>query len=149
MTKSGAAPLIVLVLFVFSGCATLKNTDQDQPQTVAQNLIENYFAATNKRDLLMLTAYVTPDFEWISMVDGERVVEVNSREALAETLRQYFTQYAHSTVALEHLQVAGNFVAVNERSEWRDAKGEGYRTSLGIYELSDGRIRRVTYFLTR
>jgi hypothetical protein len=36
---------------------------------------------------------------------------------------------------------------VRERSQWRADDGNGERVSLAVYEIVDGRIARITYFL--
>ena len=105
-------------------------------------------AALNRRDLLPLTAYVTPDFEWLSMVNGERVVEVASREALADMLRVYFERNQNPTWRIESMNASGNVLAVTERVEWVESGASQSRNSVGVYEFQDGRIRRVTYFLS-
>jgi ketosteroid isomerase-like protein len=110
-------------------------------------VIESYFAALNRRDLLALTAYVTPDFEWVSMVDGERIVEVESREALTENLRRHFERHEFFRWSAERVDVVGSIVGVTEHSEWREDGAPQSRTTLGVIELQDGRIRRVTYYL--
>jgi ketosteroid isomerase-like protein len=129
---------------LLSACASPRT----KPEGAASRaVIENYLAALNRRDLLALTAYVTPDFEWVSMVDGERIVEVESREALAQTLRQHFARHEFYRWGAERMEVVGGAVAVTEYSEWRENEKPQSRTALGVFELTDGRIRRVTYFL--
>lgn len=148
LTVRAMLPALCAILLL--GCATPPHpTRSPTSTTAAQRLIENYLKATNERDLLVLTAYVTPDFEWISMVGGERILEVQSRESLAATLREYFAQYPTATIKIDKLQVVDDFVVVSEHNEWQTDEGRGERTSLGVYELFDGRIRRVTYFLHR
>jgi ketosteroid isomerase-like protein len=147
-----AAPLeravtMILMALLLGGCATqpVKQSTLDSAQ---YSVIENYFAALNRRDLLPLTAYVTPDFEWVSMVDGERVVEVSSREALSEMLRAYFERNQSPSWRIEAVNASGNVLAVTERTEWVENDATQSRNTLGVYELQDGRIRRVTYFLS-
>jgi hypothetical protein len=147
MTALALRVLIGATVVALLGCGTAPQRKHVGESASAQRVIESYLKATNDRDLLMLTAYVTPDFEWVSLVGGERIVEVQSREALAATLREYFVRYPTSTLRNESLQVVDGFVVVSERSEWQASDGKGERTSLGVYELFDGRIRRVTYFL--
>jgi limonene-1,2-epoxide hydrolase len=138
---------IALLCAALSGCAAspVKHIGNDVSQLA---VIENYMAALNRRDLLPLTAYVTPDFEWLSMVNGERVVEVTSREALAAMLRAYFERNQNPKWRIEAVNASGNMLAVTERVEWNENGASQSRNSLGVYELQDGRIRRVTYFLS-
>jgi limonene-1,2-epoxide hydrolase len=138
---------ILLIGTALAGCATAP-AKQSGAELSQRAVIENYMAALNRRDLLPLTAYVTPDFEWLSMVNGERVVEVTSREALADMLRVYFERNQNPKWRIESVSASGNMLAVTERVEWIENGSSQSRNSLGVYELQDGRIRRVTYFLS-
>jgi ketosteroid isomerase-like protein len=138
---------MVSIAMLLTGCAA-QPLKQSRIEVSGLAVVENYFAALNRRDLLPLTAYVTPDFEWVSMIDGERVVEVASREELADMLRVYFERNQNPKWRIESVNAAGNVLAVAERAEWIESGATQSRKSLGVYELHDGRIRRVTYFLS-
>jgi ketosteroid isomerase-like protein len=137
----------MMVAMALTGCAAAP-AKQSGTELSQRAVIDNYMAALNRRDLLPLTAYVTPDFEWLSMVNGERVVEVTSREALADMLRAYFERNQNPSWRIESVNASGNMLAVTERVEWIENGASQSRNSLGVYELQDGRIRRVTYFLS-
>lgn len=109
--------------------------------------IHRYFDALNRRDLLALTAYVTPDLEWYSVVKGQRILEVQGREALAKMLRQYFGAHQRTQWTLKEAQGVADILAIKERSEWTEGAQMQARDSIAVYELIDGRIRRITYFL--
>jgi len=128
---------------LLTGCAASPHAANAPSSAV----IENYIAALNRRDLLALTAYVTPDVEWFSSIGGERILEVSGRDALAESLRRYFANNQATRWTLGSSMPQVNYIAARERSTWRDAHGAGSRESLCVYELQDGRIRRITQFL--
>ncbi len=142
--------LRVLALFASAlllvGCATTGRPHKNETPS-SLSVVEQYLAALNRRDLLMLTAYVTPDVEWYSIVDGKRILEVAGRVELAQMLTRYFEQHQRTQWVIEQSSVAQNVLAVTERSEWSEGGPTNSRTSLGVYELHDGRIRRMTYFL--
>jgi ketosteroid isomerase-like protein len=143
--RPGAALMTIVMLL--TGCV-LQPVKPSKATAAQFAVIQNYIAALNRRDVLPLTAYVTPDFEWVSMVDGERVVEVSSREALTEMLRVYFERNQSPSWRIEAVNASGSVVAVTERAEWIENGAAQARNSLGVYELQDGRIRRATYFLS-
>ena len=137
--------LVVLVGWsVLSGCAATRSKSSESSPLV---VVEQYLAALNRRDLLMLTAYVTPDVEWYSMVKGERLKELAGRDALRQALTSYFSQNEDTRWSIEQSMVVEQNIAVRERSEWRAAEGSGERVTLVAYELRDGRIARITYFV--
>jgi ketosteroid isomerase-like protein len=110
-------------------------------------VVEQYLAALNRRDLLMLTAYVTPDVEWYSLLNGQYLQEVAGREALATALKTYYAQNQQTLWTIEQSMLVQQKVVVRERSAWRSAAGPGERISLVVYELRDGRIARISHFL--
>lgn len=138
------AVLFAVAVFLFSGCATTRSVAPSTPLKV----VESYFASLNRRDLLALTAYTTVDVEWFSQIDGERIQEVAGRDALAKSLTQFFDKYTATHWRIEGAETVDNRVVVRERSEWSENGKTQSRTALGVYELSDGRIRRITYYLS-
>jgi hypothetical protein len=145
-----AAPLrcgwvVVVLITLLSSCAATpsKNAAPHSPLPI----VEQYLAALNRRDLLALTAYVTPDVAWYSVVHGERITELTGREALAKTLASYFAGTQKTQWTIEQATVVAQTVAVRERSQWSADDGSGDRVSLAVYEIVDGRIARISYFL--
>ena len=128
---------------LLAGCASLPGR-----ATPEIEVVRNYHAALNRRDLLALTAYVAPDVQWYSQLADERVLEVSGREALTASLQAYFAQHAETYWSFESATVQGNSVAVRERSQWRTSSERDERVTLCVYELHDGRIRRVTQYLS-
>jgi limonene-1,2-epoxide hydrolase len=142
--------LVFAAVMSLAGCATTaapKPAANAEADTLA--IVENYFAALNRRDTLALVAYVSPDIEWFSIVDGERIQEVAGRETLVETLRQYFERTVQTHWRIESSSGIGAKLAVTERSDWVEGGVAQSRTTLGVFEFGDGRIRRITYFLDR
>lgn len=115
--------------------------------TDARAIVEAYYAAINRRDLLVLPAYVTADVAWYSVVDGERLLEVDSREALTEAFETYFARFASTSVNVDSWLSVGDKIAVHEHTYWSDGTTSGGGERLGVFELAGGRIVRVTYFL--
>jgi ketosteroid isomerase-like protein len=136
--------LVVLLSIPFaSGCTTLRPKKATSPIVV----VEKYLDALNRRDLMMLTAYVEPDIVWHSVIHGERIQEVAGREALAASLRNYFAQNERTEWHIEQVVTVDQSVAIRERSVWQSSGNSDARTSLAVYELHDGRIARITHYL--
>jgi limonene-1,2-epoxide hydrolase len=145
-----AAPLRCVWIFaaliaLLSSCASTPS--KQAAPTSPLTIVEHYLSALTRRDLLMLTAYVVPDVTWYSVVKGERITEVTGRAALTTSLTNYFASTQQTEWAIEQAVVVGQTVAVRERSQWRADDGNGERVSLAVYEIVDGRIARITYFL--
>jgi len=139
------AALAFALAALLAGCVASPGrtvTSQD-----ARAVVERYLQAINRRDLVSLAAFATPDVEWISMANGERIVEVSGREALRQAYEEYFKQNAFTSWRIERALAADRYVAVVERAEWGEGAARAARVSMGVYEIVDGRIRRITYFL--
>jgi limonene-1,2-epoxide hydrolase len=134
----------LLLLCLLSACAT---TPFKAAAPTPLAVVEQYQSALNRRDLLVLTAYVTPDVTWYSVVNGERIQEVSGREELLQTLRNYFAQNQQTHWGIEHSTAVKQLVSVRERSQWSTADSSGERVSLVVYEVRDGRIASITNFL--
>jgi len=133
-------------MVALTGCAVTGGVARDA-EHAPQTVVSAYLAALNRRDLPVLTAYVAPNVEWYSVVNGERVVEITNREALAQMLTRYFSQHERTQWIVERLESVDQVVAVVERSEWSEEDHVAARTSLAVYEVEAGRIRRMSYFL--
>jgi hypothetical protein len=143
------APLYVCVALGAlwaSGCATVSPRSgavSGEPHAV----VEAYYDAVNRRDLLVLPAYVAPDVTWYSVIDGEWLLEVDSREALVEAFETYFARFPQTGAKIEAWLRVGDSIAVRERTSWSDGSQSGGGERLGVFETVEGRIVRVTYFL--
>ena len=141
---------VAFVLACFSaaltGCVTIASRDRI-PAASPQSVVSAYLDTLNRRDLLAMTAYVTPNVEWYSVVNGERVLEIADRESLSQMLSRYYAQYDRAQWTAERIETAGQIVAVLERSQWTKNERVESRSGLAVYEVEAGRIRRITYFL--
>jgi SnoaL-like domain len=110
-------------------------------------VVERYLDVLSRRDLRMLTLYVTPDVEWYSVNNGERTLEVSGREQLTDLLHRYYEQYRVTRWSADKFIETDRHIAIVERSEWGNDSTES-RVVVGAFELESGRIRRITYFLS-
>lgn len=109
-------------------------------------LVERYLAAYNDRDVAGMLEFVHPDIQWLSIAGDEVRVEADGAEALGESLRGYFEAVPSTRSSIEAMMVSGNRVSVAERARWESEAGPRSQTALSIYEIAEGRIRRVWYF---
>ena len=139
---------LALAALWVSGCATVAPSGGKKVADEPYAIVEAYYSAVNRRDLLVLPAYVAPDVSWYSVIDGEWLLEVDSREALVEAFETYFARFPQTGAKIEAWLRVGDSIAVRERTNWSDGATGGGGERLGIFETADGRIVRVTYFLS-
>jgi uncharacterized protein (TIGR02246 family) len=108
--------------------------------------VRSFVDAFNARDLDGMAALVTDDVEWLS-VDGRDVgTETEGKAALRSTMEEYFRSCPSCQSELGQVVATGDRVAAVETARWEGKDGPSSQRSLSIYELRDGRIRRVYYY---
>lgn len=140
--------LIIALLCTFSTNrlqAQSTTAPEGAPAEVLQ-VVEHFIAAFNARDLARMLSLTTPDVQWLS-IEGEKMsVEAAGVEALRSSLESYFRSVPTARSTIERSLIAGPHVSIWERVRWQGRSGERTQASLAIYELQDGRIRRVWYY---
>jgi hypothetical protein len=118
----------------------------DASHAAAQAVVECYIAAYNRHDVDAMVELVHPEVEWLSVTGATISVEAHGAAALHAALRRYFASLPSARAAIEAMMPAGAYVSVYERAHW-EVRGEGRsQTALAVYEVADGRIRRVWYY---
>lgn len=114
-----------------------------QPESVLQRYLERF----NAHDADGVAALVAEDLGWFSVAGARTRQELSGREALAEWLAGYFAATPAVRAEFETLVTDGCLAQVRERVSWRRDEKEVSRTALATYQVRDGLIRWVWYFL--
>lgn len=111
-----------------------------------EEVVERYMAAYNDHDIEAMLALVDADVQWLS-IDGERIrVETEGSGALAEAMRGHFESMPSTRSEIETMMVSGSRVSVREKARCRIGDEWREQAALSVYQVADGRIRRVWYF---
>ena len=106
-----------------------------------------YVEAYNDRDLEAMLALMHEDVEWLSVQGSETAVFANGKADLAAQMEGYLASQSATYSTVEGSVGDGRFVAVREVAHWTDAEGNARsQSSLAIYEIVDGLVRRVWYY---
>lgn len=109
-------------------------------------VVERYMAAYNDHDVEAMLELVDADVQWLS-IDGDRIrVEAEGAAALGEAMRGYFESMPSTRSEIETMMISGNRVSVREIARWRVGDEWREQAALSVYQIADGRIRRVWYF---
>lgn len=109
-------------------------------------LVERYMAAYNDHDVAAMLELAHPDIQWLS-IDGDEVqVVTEGHDALGEAMRGYFESMPSTRSEIETMMVSGNRVSVREIARWRVGDEWREQAAMSVYQIADGRIRRVWYF---
>jgi len=110
-------------------------------------VVDRFVAAFNDRDFRTLLALAHRDIEWLSVDASGVSTETRGRTALQASLSEYFDSCPSCRSDVVVGAVTGPYVAAVETAHWTSAGGdERSQSSLSVYEILDGRVRRVWYY---
>lgn len=136
--------LVALVLTVvppYEVCAQ----DKSVKSVKAREIVLENLQAFNIHDVDAMLDYVAEPFLWYSIYSDTMTVEKYSHARYKSEMEGYFSSYPEVSSELVDLQVFGRFVYFTEIATW-GAEGRHSQSSLGVYEVVDGKIRRVWYY---
>ena len=135
ITWKGILVVLIVVLFTLAN-ASAQELDNTSALSVAEALVD----AFNQHDPDAMAALVAPDFE-LYYVDEEGVagLAVSGPDQLAAEMATYFTS---------HPSVQSTIAAAIDGPVYTSFREQivGGQSSLAVYEVRDGLIKRVWYF---
>jgi hypothetical protein len=104
-------------------------------------------AAFNAKDLDAMMGTVARDLVWMS-VSGESLTDVGRGvEAFRRMIAGYFRAVPSARSELLTIDATGPWVTTHERTRWDASPADvGGQTSLVVYEVRDGVIRRAWFY---
>ena len=135
MRRSIRRCLLILTVLLVGSTASTAAQDREGVE-VARALLD----AFNRHDPAAMAALVTEDFELLYVDDaGRAAVATRGPAALEAEMTAYFEARPDVRSSIEG-QIAGTrFVAFRERIA-------GGASSLAVYEIHEGRVRRAWYY---
>lgn len=119
---------------------------QGAPEPDPRQIVERFLEAFNRHDVEAMLALAHPDVQWLS-VDGDKIsVETAGQAALRDSMKGYFASLPTVRSTFESTLVAGPYVTVVERARWQGKSGERTQAALAVYEVREGKVRRVWYY---
>jgi hypothetical protein len=149
MTKPQLAAAAILLFAAGTSLTAFTSSPEPAPAAPggsAREVVERFVAAYNRHEVEAMLALAHPEIQWLS-VEGEKIsVETAGVAALGESMRKYFRSLPSSRSSIEGMVEAGRFVSVRERARWEGKTGERTQSALAVYEVEEGRVRRVWYY---
>lgn len=140
--------LSVLALAVTACAAATQAVDTDSGATTSasERVVSAYIEAYNRHDIPGMLALADSAVVWLSIVGDSVQLETRGIAELRKGLEDYFTQLPSARSTVEGMMSLGPWVTVRERAHWQTAAGARSQAALAVYEVRDGRIRRVWYY---
>jgi len=141
--------LLVLLALPVGSAATV-GAQQGTPSprdTTPIAVVREYVAAFNAKNLDAMMGAVARDFVWMS-VSGDSLTDVGRGvDAFRQLIAGYFGAVPSARSELLKVDATGPWVTTHERTRWDAAPGEvGGQSSLVVYEVRDGRLRRAWFY---
>lgn len=106
-------------------------------------VITDYFDSYNSHQVDSLMTMISADFKMYSVSQDTTTLDISGREALREWLGGYFNELSNVSSSTNGVNVSGNYVSFIETAHWGENKSQ---SSLAVYEVVNGKIRRVWYY---
>ena len=104
--------------------------------------------AFDEQDIDRLVHNVSEDFKYSYVTDDETMLEVEGKEKFRQSMQAYFAadMKVHSTV--ESYIIQGNKISFKEVLSYTNKAGKRVSaSSMGVYQIVKGKIRRAWYFV--
>jgi hypothetical protein len=118
------------------------------PEPAPKQVVDRYLEAFNSHDVEAMLALAHPEVQWLSVKDDKISVETSGHAALRDSMKGYFASLPTVRSTFESTLVAGPYVTVVERARWQGKSGERTQAALAVYEVFEGKVRRVWYYPT-
>ncbi|MFN0156730.1 MAG: nuclear transport factor 2 family protein [Bacteroidota bacterium] len=132
--------MLVLVLLSFSVL------DAAPVDSASMATVEALFAAFNAHDTEAMLKLVTDDVVWFTVAGDSMAKDLAGKEELGKWLTGYFRSLPTVVSTMEDAIANGPFVSMRERVRWQGKNGEKTQASIGVYEVVEGKIKRVWYY---
>lgn len=106
-------------------------------------VITDYFDTYNSHQVDSLMTMISADFKMYSVSQDTTTLDISGREALREWFVGYFNELSNVSSSTNGVNVSGNYVSFIETAHWGENKSQ---SSLAVYEVVNGKIRRVWYY---
>ncbi|WP_165793890.1 nuclear transport factor 2 family protein [Hyphococcus luteus] len=109
-------------------------------------VVNGLMAAFNDHDADKMREFWAPDVTWIELSGEQASTVTTSAEQLHDELVAYFEAYPSVSSSLEHISVNGHFVTAIERPVWEEGGERMSQSSVVVYEIIDGKVKRFWYY---
>lgn len=139
--------LVLLALPVGATSAGAQRAPLTPRDTTPIAVVRAYVAAFNTKDLDAMMRMVASEFVWMS-VSGDSLTDVGRGvDAFRQMIAGYFRAVPSARSELRQIDATGPWVTTHERTRWDAAPPDvGGQTSLVVYEVRDGHIRRAWFY---
>lgn len=139
---------VVCGLFLLAAaCAPDAERARPEPAVGANvEVVTGLVEAFNAHDAERMREFWSPDVTWIELSGEQASVVTDSAQQLHDELVAYFEAYPTVSSSLQNITVNGNFVSAVETPVWEQDGERMSQSSIVVYEIIDGKVKRFWYY---
>ena len=139
--------IVIAVLVMLAACAPdAERTKPAQAVGDKVELVNGLMAAFNGHDAAAMRDYWHDDVAWIEITGNQSSVVTASANQLHNELISYFEAFPTVSSSLAKISVNGNYVTAVETPVWEQDGERKSQSSVVVYEITDGRVKRFWYY---
>lgn len=142
----GIAVGVVTLFFAVACAPDAERAAEPEASGEAVGVVAGLMEAFNAHDPDRMRAFWRDDVTWIEITGNQSSVVTSSADQLYKELVAYFEAYPTVSSSLENISVNGNYVTATERPVWEEDGERRSQTSIVVYEVIDGKVKRFWYF---
>jgi hypothetical protein len=116
-----------------------------QHDSVATNLLFSQLHAFNAQNVEALANNLHPDFAWYWIYSDTVVLEVQGVDSFKVGMELYYKYNSGVRSEIANYSVSGDRISFTEVAHWQEDSVAKQASSLGSYDIKDGKIWRVWY----
>ncbi|MEM7101266.1 MAG: nuclear transport factor 2 family protein [Pseudomonadota bacterium] len=136
----------ILILFIAIVLVPLASFAEAIEVEDRANTVRNFISAFNAQDIDAMTALVTEDVRWNYINRSAMSTELEGKEALASSMREYFASCPTCRSDIRGMTCSVERVSVVEVASWEGSHGRNAQASMAVYEFMGSLIQAVYYF---
>lgn len=127
--------------------ATNAQSNSDKAKSANLEIVEQLIESFNEHDAKKMAKLLSDDCE-VYYVDenGKALLASNTASALEKEMVAYFKNLPDVKSTVVQSLATSRFVSIQEKVEWQVQTRTFSQSSLGVFEIADGKIRRVWYY---
>lgn len=109
-------------------------------------VVNGLVSAFNAHDPDAMRRYWHDDVAWIELSGNESRILTSNADDLHAEMVSYFEAFPDVFSSLDRVSVNGDFVTGVEYAVWREDGERRAQSSIVVYEIVDGRVKRFWYY---
>jgi hypothetical protein len=110
-------------------------------------LVQRQRDAFTRKDVAALTADLADDYAWFRILDdGQAQKSASGKAEVEQRMTAFFASVPYTGSRVDRTMTVGNYIVAEEKDSFDTPQGPRSQTTLGVYEIKDGKVRRAWAF---